>query len=325
MININELGDLNNKFYRFSGWTGADGIYSFKVDNKILFYFSDTFIGNSNKNGIRDDFTLINNSLAVMGNNNIKFYYRKNPIASSFTATDNSYYWLEDGIVDCDKLTIFALRMKNNIFSSVPFEIEGIDIIKASTSFKDNIEYTVQKTNLYSNNIVWGISIIKEDDYYYVFGYKNIYNNKCLVLSRTKDFKTFQYLNEDGLFSNNDNSLLILKEHFEAESKIVKKGNYYYIAYTKDSISSEIYLIRTDSILKPFAKEIKIYTCPEHKDSIITYNAKIQEALSTDKTFVISYNVNTLINENHKYLSIYRPRFIEINIKEIDHEFEKNF
>lgn len=325
MIKIRELTELNNKFYRFSGWSGADGIYSFKVADKVLLYFSDTFIGDSSKNGIRKDFKLINNSLAVIKNDTIDFYYNKNPISSSFAASNNSYYWLEDGIVEGDKLTIFALKMKNDVLSSLPFEIEGIDIIRTSTTFKDSIEYTIQETNLYSNNIVWGISLIKENDYYYVFGYKNIYNNKCLVLSRTKDFISYEYLNEKGIFSSNIDSLLILKDHFEAESKIVKKGNSYYIAYTKDSISSEIFLIRTDSLLKPFTKEIKIYTCPEHQGNIITYNAKIQDALSSRDNFVISYNVNTLVNDEHQYLSIYRPRFIEISIKEIDHEFEKDF
>lgn len=325
MIKIRELTELNNKFYRFSGWSGADGIYSFKVADKVLLYFSDTFIGDSSKNGIRKDFKLINNSLAVIKNDTIDFYYNKNPISSSFAASNNSYYWLEDGIVEGDKLTIFALKMKNDVLSSLPFEIEGIDIIRTSTTFKDSIEYTIKETNLYSNNIVWGISLIKENDYYYVFGYKNIYNNKCLILSRTKDFISYEYLNEKGIFSSNIDSLLILKDHFEAESKIVKKGNFYYIAYTKDSISSEIFLIRTDSLLKPFTKEIKIYTCPEHQGNIITYNAKIQDALSSRDNFVISYNVNTLVNDEHQYLSIYRPRFIEISIKEIDHEFEKDF
>lgn len=86
MIKIRELTELNNKFYRFSGWSGADGIYSFKVADKVLLYFSDTFIGDSSKNGIRKDFKLINNSLAVIKNDTIDFYYNKNPISSSFTA-----------------------------------------------------------------------------------------------------------------------------------------------------------------------------------------------------------------------------------------------
>ena len=81
MIKIRELTELNNKFYRFSGWSGADGIYSFKVADKVLLYFSDTFIGDSSK-----DFKLINNSLAVIKNDTIDFYYNKNPISSSFAA-----------------------------------------------------------------------------------------------------------------------------------------------------------------------------------------------------------------------------------------------
>ena len=115
---------------------------------------------------------------------------------------------------------------------------------------------------------------------------------------------------------------MILKENFAAEFKVIKIKDKYYIAYTKGSIGNKIYLIVTDNIFKPYTNEILLYTCKEHKGHIITYNAKIQKALSNDNTLVVSYNVNTLINEKHNNLDIYRPRFIQINMEDIDNEIK---
>jgi len=61
-------------FYRKTGWTGADGIYSYGLgasdssspnDKKVGFVFGDTFIGEVfESNGVRYGHTIVNNSLA---------------------------------------------------------------------------------------------------------------------------------------------------------------------------------------------------------------------------------------------------------------------
>ena len=65
MIKVNRLLNLDKKFKRYSSWSGADGVFTNIYKDTILWYFSDTFIGDSNEFDQRINFTLINNSLAI--------------------------------------------------------------------------------------------------------------------------------------------------------------------------------------------------------------------------------------------------------------------
>lgn len=323
MIKVTKLTSLNKKFKRHHGWSGADGIFSYSYKDKIIFYFSDTFIGDSDENDKRISFELINNSFATSDKklNEIDFIYKKNPLNSYFNL-DKGYYWLQDGILEDSTLSILALKMENDIFSSVPFEIKNVDLLKIDLNELHSFKY--KKFDFYpvDKNIILGASIIKENGYYYIFGYINKYNNKQLILSRKKSLldNKIEFLSQDYTFKTDTSNLLVLKENFAAEFKFIKLNNKYYCAYTKNSIGKDIYLLIVDDLFKPYENEILLYSCKEHNKDIITYNSKIQEALSNSKELVISYNVNTLINENHSSLNIYRPRFIKVSLEEISNE-----
>ena len=78
-----------------------------------------------------------------------------------------------------------------------------------------------------------------------------------------------EYLNKNGEFSKSKDNLMILKENFAAESKIVKIKDKYYMAYTKNSLGKDIYLLVIDDLFKPYDKEVHLYECEEHKGNII--------------------------------------------------------
>ena len=329
MINVVRLSDIDKKFKRYHDWSGADGIYTYNYDGEILMYFSDTFIGDSNKLDERISFELINNSLAISDKklNKINFIYPKDPLKSVFIPYEG-YYWLEDGIIENDKLYIYALRMYNDIFSNKIFEIKAIDLIEVDLPFNNKVNYKTYEISKYDiEQIVLGIALIKENEYYLIYGYINEGNNKKLILARTKSLinKEYEYLNKDGHFSKSKNNLMILKENFAAESKIIKIKNKYYMAYTKNSLGKDIYLLVIDDLFKSYDREIHLYECEEHKGNIICYNSKIQDALSNEEELVITYNVNTLVNEEHKNLDIYRPRFIKVRLEDVNNEIKKYY
>ena len=66
-------------FHRKNGWTGADGIYSIPISGnetingssseKTLFVFSDTFISRVTNNDRRLDWTIVNNTHALLDGN----------------------------------------------------------------------------------------------------------------------------------------------------------------------------------------------------------------------------------------------------------------
>ena len=90
MIKVKKLYSINKKFKRYQGWSGADGIFTYKYNQKIIMYFSDTFVGESNTKGQRVSFQLINNSLAISDEKltKIDFIYPINPIKSVFETKD---------------------------------------------------------------------------------------------------------------------------------------------------------------------------------------------------------------------------------------------
>ncbi len=91
---ISESPYHTDPFFRMSGWTGADGIFSYdlthgmshieKAGDDILFIFSDTFIGEVYEhNKLRHGETIVNNTLA--------YYDAKKPFADGLT-----FHWAED-------------------------------------------------------------------------------------------------------------------------------------------------------------------------------------------------------------------------------------
>ena len=75
-VNVETAPNWSNLFDRNNGWTGADGIYSIPIDRveipnsfteqKTLFIFSDTFIGEVNSSDERINTIMIRNSYALL-------------------------------------------------------------------------------------------------------------------------------------------------------------------------------------------------------------------------------------------------------------------
>lgn len=322
MIKVESMPELSKTFKRYSGWSGADGIYTFNRGNKVLWYFSDTFVGDSDKEtDKRIKYSFINNSFGISSKHidDIEFIY-PDDVSSCIVPKKEGYYWLQDGIVIGDSLYIFCLHMKNQLLEGLPFAIEGVDVIKYDLTNISKFKYEIIETKDFCfDDYIFGASTLDNrelDGYIYIYGYKNIPGNKQVVLSRVKYAlnNQIEYLNSDDSWSTQKKELKILAEHFAAEFKVIKIKDKYFCVYTLDSMGKDIYSVESNNIEEKFSNIQKIYECPEHlyKPNWMTYNAKIQKALSSEKELIVSYSVNTLVNSEHEDLNIYYPRFFKI-------------
>lgn len=103
--------DYSNKFYRKSGWTGGDGIFTFNIQtgndtlnqerSKTLFVFGDTLVGNVSENHRREEPVLMpNNTIAYLEgidilNNEIDFRIntdQDDTVISYFSPENDSVY-----------------------------------------------------------------------------------------------------------------------------------------------------------------------------------------------------------------------------------------
>ena len=116
---VRDEPELSNLFLRQSGWTGADGIFSFDMNHGgdqigqnhtiTSFLFSDTFIGDVNEKGIRFNYDFINNSFGYLNHetNEISFDWDQTQEKPLSVLSPNAYIGKQPrNLLDSDGLTI---------------------------------------------------------------------------------------------------------------------------------------------------------------------------------------------------------------------------
>lgn len=88
----------------------------------------------------------------------------------------------------------------------------------------------------------------------------------------------------------------------------------YLLVFQVLGLSDKVGMRIAASPVGPFSDIIEIYTTPEWKEGIWTYNAKAHPNLSNPGELLISYNTITpdFWNDIQKDAHIYRPRFIKL-------------
>ncbi|PAT01705.1 hypothetical protein CI105_05525 [Candidatus Izimaplasma bacterium ZiA1] len=318
-------------FIKNSGWTGADGVYSFELGTNVYWYFSDTFIGEVDKTTRKrvPGFKMINNSVGKSSLNNIfdiefKYNQDNNVPSSIFVPNDGSYLWLQDGVIDNSKFYITALNVKDPVVKDEWFRVVGAKLIELPiiNNVPDYNNYTIMDKSLLfehgSLTYTFGASILNNkeiDGYIYVFGYdSNISRN--MICFRTKDIAnqlSYEYLLEDGYSKTINKNFKTLAKNIACEFRVIYDDDIYKIAYTFGSLSSDIVYGETLNIEDGFLNTELIYRCNEHLENktTITYNAKLHKFSNTSDLY-LTYNVNTLDNDEHINANIYYPRVLKL-------------
>jgi hypothetical protein len=189
----NPVDSISDQFKRNSGWTGADGLFSFNTENgndshsqfpkTTTFVFGDTFVGEVAEDGSRIEPVLMpNNTLAYMqGNDYEHIEFKVNEIEGEvtgyFTPEESLHYkdgkerdvwfWLQDGVVIGDSLYVLplvcepdktqpeGLQFKMDSVSMLKVNIENgrLNTSKQSQKRTNLLQQTDSKTFLYGNAI----------------------------------------------------------------------------------------------------------------------------------------------------------------------------
>jgi hypothetical protein len=356
-IKAEKAGNWDNLFHRTTGWTGADGIYSIPIsgierpegnpDEKTLFLFSDTFIGEV-ENNERQNTSLVNNTYAVLyGNDPLEeettFFWGRNqsnePAAVFVPDTPQSnpgdWYWLMDGIAMEDSIRIFALRLQTGGGGAFNFEVVGVAQISFQLDSNDSIQtYRQIDTPLYSKNeeegweIVFGQAIMPmtersanpdADGYIYIYGPKNSSGPKVMVVARVApenftNFSAWRYWNGTD-WGLNIEDCAPLTNNISQEFSVSPLGDNQFIAVFQTG--SQVAIRLGDSPIGPFGVLQNIYDCPEvlEDPDIFVYNAKAHPHLSQTGQLLISYNVNSFdFGDHFSNAGIYRPRFLSLTL-----------
>jgi hypothetical protein len=239
------------------------------------------------------------------------------------------YYWPGHGFEYEGMLHVFMSRFLH-VEQGWGFEFSGTDYIRMD---KNTFKVISQEDFPYSNinDVHYGHSIIKEQDYTYIYGSKSVNDTMTLHVARAKLNKEVDRLAKYEFF-NGSNWVLDptesvplrgINKNVPEQFSVFKYGALYVLIIEERSlISGNIYSYIADEPAGPWRNEKFLYHTTEQengKDQVFTYNAMAHPQYIENNKLLISYCVNSFdIPKIHEVnTDYYRPNFIWISLKMI--------
>ncbi len=164
----------------------------------------------------------------------------------------------------------------------------------------------------------FGVAIMEDRDYTYVYGCEEFLLDKHLHVARVKrgaSLRTaWEYWDGTAWSSVPASSKRVLSR-VANEMSVVRTARGYRVVAQDVGILPEIYAYSAAKPQGPWGGRTMIYRVPEDQAKLVTYNAKEHPQLARGDRIVVSYNVNAR-NGSDLYTDVanYRPRFVELRL-----------
>lgn len=346
---------------RQHGWFGGDGIFAFTrngnekngaaASGETVIWFSDTMLGDIEKDSLQPGFVMINNSVALLqggkpDSSAIRFYWdstagKANSIFIPKTPAtgQKDYYWLGDGFVNQEKnndMYIFGYRIYNLPEKKVfGFKEAGNTLIVIPEGQQPpfraqrqlDIPFFLGRDVDSTGSFGAGLMVnTKEagapspDGYLYIYGCRG--SNKQVLAARVKPaeieaFDKWEFWKGDG-WSNDVAAIKPVADRASNELSVspLEDGRYIMV-FQRGGLSRKVAIRIGESPVGPFGPPMDIYDVSEDlkgSDQLFPYNAKAHPVLSAPGELLISYNINSFdFDKDIKKLpNLYRPRFIRL-------------
>ncbi|MEU5881929.1 DUF4185 domain-containing protein [Spirillospora sp. NPDC047279] len=336
--------ELNGLFTRYAtdngrvdDWTGADGTYSTRLpDGRLAFVFSDTFLGKVNADGSRSPVIeeggttpFLNNTFVIKDGGKLTTVTggtKDAPKAIMPPRDKDHWYWAGDAVTAGGKVQ--ATYQEYERFGPGIWDWRWSRNVLAQFSPKRLNKPTSVTQLPSSKGISWASWIERAGRTIYVYGVEDKGNTKYMHLARVRGNSlkgTWEFAKGDGTWSRKEADSARIMDGVANEYSVSRLGRGY-VLITQDT--TELFSTRIVAYYScdqdgPFTGKTTIYTTPETgatgsygNPNVFTYNAHAHPELGSGNRFVVSYNVNTLVNTDHyKDTSIYRPRFVDVRFR----------
>ncbi|TDB81691.1 hypothetical protein [Micromonospora sp. KC721] len=321
------------------GWTGGDSTYSVKLpDGRIIWLFSDTWLGPLNDNGTRPTTApLVNNTFVVQNGNNLTTYHGGTagaPRAIMGPTSTTTWFWIGDGHLSGGKLQ--AVYQEYLKFGPGSWDFRFNRNVVADFDL-GNLRTPVRVRDLPSaSGVAWGSALLPAsrsgDGYTYIYGVDDSPTHKQMRIARVQGDDlgsgTWQYYTPWGWSFREQNARNTLTGIANEYSVTPWNGQYLLLSQdSTEAFSGQIMAYTSCSPFGPFTNRTPIYRMPEPgpygsywDGDIIAYNAHVHASLSSGNTFVASYNVNSMDTrvspegDHYRDPGIYRPRFFRFTL-----------
>ncbi|MFF0120595.1 hypothetical protein ACFYP0_29785 [Micromonospora arida] len=321
------------------GWTGGDSTYSVKLpDGRIVWLFSDTWMGPLNGDGTRPvSAPLVNNTFVVQSGGTLTTYQGGTagaPRAVMPPSGPGKWYWVGDGHLSGGQLQVVYQEYER--FGSGAWDWRFNRNVVANFALS-NLRTPVSVRQLPSaSGVAWGSALLPAsrsgDGYTYVYGVDDSPINKQMRIARVygSDLATgtWQYHTPWGWTMREQNSRNLLTGIANEYSVTPWGGQFLLLSQdSTQAFSGQINAWTSCSPYGPFTQKTPVYRMPEPgpygsywNPNVISYNAHVHPAFSSGDTFIASYNVNSMDTsvspdgDHYRDPGIYRPRFFRFTL-----------
>jgi hypothetical protein len=321
------------------GVTGADGAISFPLTNGTsVFMMGDSFLESVENNARDVKSKMINNTFVIVDklNNSSKSIFKgtlEDPETMLVPQNKDhvkEYYWPGHGFEYNNQIHLFMSRFTHNTNDpndTWGFTFMGTDYLKLE---KNSYDVVLQEDVPYSgvNGVHYGHSIIKEEDYIYLYGSKVVDDQASLHVARAKmnddnAMGNYEFFSDNGWDINPLGSVALAGIHKEVPeqfSVFELKEQYVLVLQERNLTSGNIYSYISDSPVGPWTNEKFLYhtTDQEKYKDVFTYNAMAHPQFIENSKLLISYCVNSFkVPKIHENVNLYRPKFIWVPLNMI--------
>jgi hypothetical protein len=331
--------ELDALFDRTDEWIGGDGAYSVALSPKrTLWLFSDTWVGKIH-DGRRTDATIVNNSVGVQDGVGGHLTYTiardrdGKPAALIVPSDGRGWFWLQAGVADGGKLSLFLNQVEKTDTKSV-FGFRSVGLWLGTVANPERppelwrVEQVKMPNAVFSKDriLAWGAAVLRVGDDLYVYGIDEQRGqglpNRQMVVARmparsVNVFTAWRYFH-DGSWGEDFRNVSPLADGIASEYSVTPCGNRYVAVYTERGLSPRIMGRIADRPWGPWSEPTVLYECPEmNRDKkLFCYGAKTHPSLSSDHDLVVSYFVNSFdFWQVAREAKLYWPRFVRVTLR----------
>ena len=308
------------------GWTGADSTYSVRLpDGRIVWIFSDTFLGPVNADGSRPTTApFLNNSFVVQDGDQLSTVHggTADAPAALVEPADEGWYWAGAGNCSGGTLNVTYNQFVRTGTGLFDFAWKASALVRFDPAGLTPIDVTALPSAV--ANLESASWVLTDGGYTYVYRVEDQGSTKYLHVARVAgaDLRAaWRFWTGSGWSADETASARVLAG-VSNEYSVTRLGDGYVLVTqdTTELLSAHVVAYFGTSPTGPFTNKTALYTTPETgaagsygNGNIYTYNPHVHPELSDSTNLVVSYNVNSFDNTDvYDDVSIYRPRFVTV-------------
>ncbi|MET7671682.1 fibronectin type III domain-containing protein [Micromonospora luteifusca] len=321
-IAANQLTALFDRYGDTSGqWNGADRTASVRLpDGRLLWLFSDTFLGPINPDGSRPHTApFINNSAVVQQGDDLRETIHGGTPAEPASLVPppaaDQFYWVGDARVTIDTLQVLVNRYRRT--GAGPLDHALLGTALATFALPALTPIGLRPLPL-GDRISWGSELLADGGYTYVYGTESVGEARFAHIARTAGADlgaSWEFWTGNGWGADVAASHRILSGVGTSYGVQRTGGRYVLVTHENNMLfSANVVAYSAATPTGPFEGPEYLYRTPENAAGHIVYDTDLHPEVARPGKLLISYNVNNLDDEvTYADAGVYRPRFIEVD------------